>query len=179
MDSKVNTNKIVTIVNISVISALASIIGIIDKMISMGIFSFIPGIKIGLANVIIIVVMYTKGFNSTLIVVSLKIFIVSFLFGGITTYLIGGTSSILSFLSMYIIKKISKNKLSIITISLIGGMTHIVNQLLMISLLYNIGKEILYYGIIIMIISFITSILVGVCAKKLINRDNKMQNQNI
>ena len=46
---------------------------------------------------------------------------------------------------MYYIYKKETNKLNIITISIVGGFIHINTQLIIIGLIYNIGKEIYIY----------------------------------
>ena len=94
-------------------------------------------------------------------------FITGLLFGSISTFIIGGISSLLSFLVMYYIYKKETNKLNIITISIIGGFIHINTQLIIIGLIYNIGKEIYIYGFILIFISFITSIINGLITKRL------------
>ena len=74
MNYKTNSTKIKRIVTISLISALAGLIGVIDKTISMSIFSYVPGIKIGLANVIILSMIYVSDMRCTLVVVLMKSF---------------------------------------------------------------------------------------------------------
>ena len=51
--NKKNTINIIT--RIAILASLASCISIIDKIISASLFPFLPGIKIGIANVIILV----------------------------------------------------------------------------------------------------------------------------
>ena len=68
---------------------------------------------------------------------------------------------------MYYIYKKQTNKLSIITISIIGGFIHINSQLLIIGLIYNLGKEIYIYGFILIIVSFITAIINGLITIRL------------
>lgn len=164
-----NKIKIKAITQISVLAALASSLGLIDKVISINLFPMIPGIKIGISNVIILIGIIKYNLKEASIITLLKIIIVSFLFGGLTSLLIGGTSSIVSFLIMYYIYKKHNNKLSIVSISVIGGFIHINMQLLLISLIYNIGKEVYIYGFILILISLVTSIIIGMIVKKISN----------
>lgn len=159
-------NKISKITQISMLAAIASSISIIDKIISGMMFSMIPGIKIGLANVIIIISMIKYNFKDSLMIVLLKSVITGLLFGSISTFIIGGISSCLSFLAMYYIYKKSKS-FSLISISIIGGFIHINTQLLILGFIYKIGKEIYIYGFLLIIISFFTSIVIGLISNKL------------
>ena len=161
-----NKIKISKITELSMLAGIAAAISIIDKIISGMMFSMIPGIKIGLANVIIIVSIIKYSFKDTLIVVLLKSIITGLLFGSISTFIIGGISSLLSFLVMYYIYKKGKH-LSLISISIIGGFIHINTQLLILGFIYSIGKEIYIYGFLLIIISFFTSIIIGMISSKL------------
>lgn len=162
-----NKIKINMITQISILAALASSLGLIDKAISSSLFPMMPGIKIGISNVIILIGIIKYNLKKSTIITLLKVIIVSFLFGGITSLLIGGSASILSFLVMYYIYKKHNKKLNIISISIIGGFIHINTQLLMISLIYDIGKEVYIYGFILILISLLSSIIIGLIVKKI------------
>lgn len=174
--NKKNTINIIT--RIAILASLASCIGIIDKIVSASLFPFLPGIKIGIANVIILVSLLKTNFKESLTITIIKSLIVGLLFGGITSFIIGGISTVLSFLSMYILYYIYQNKLNIISISVVGGFIHINSQLIIIRLIYDIGREIYLYGLILIIISLVTSIMNGYIAKK-INNMHKVHNLDI
>ena len=179
MNNKMNGVKIKRIVTISLISALAGVIGVIDKTISMSMFPYVPGVKVGLANVIILSMIYASDIKYTLAVVFIKSFIVGFMIGGLTTFIISFTASVSSFIVMYIIRKIIKNYISIITVSVMGGITHILVQLMVIRFIYHINNEIFYYRIILFIISVVTLILIGILANKITKNSFIMQKFNI
>lgn len=165
--NKKNNIKIIT--TLSILASLASIVSIIDKIIISCIFPYIPGIKIGLANVITLYSIYNVKFRYAFIEVILKIIITSLIFGSITSFIIGGLSSLISFFVMYICFRYLSYKLSIITISIIGGFIHINSQLLITKFIYKLGNEVYTYGAVLILISLITSIIVGLITKKLNN----------
>ena len=80
-----NKIKINTITQISILAALASSLGLIDKVISSSLFPMMPGIKIGISNVIILIGIIKYNLKESTIITLLKVIIVSFLFGGITS----------------------------------------------------------------------------------------------
>ena len=69
--NKKNNIKIIT--TLSILASLSSIVSIIDKIIISCIFPYIPGIKIGLANVITLYSIYNVKFRYAFIEVILKI----------------------------------------------------------------------------------------------------------
>lgn len=165
--------SIKNITTIAFFSALASIIGIIDKIITNSILPSIPGIKMGIANVVILSLIYNNSFKDVLIIVILKSIIVGLIYGNATTFIIGGAASFGSFIMMYICYKYLQNHLSIITVSIIGGFMHINIQLIMIKIIYKMGMELYSYGLILILISIITSIIVGLITSKMIKNNNK------
>lgn len=167
--------KIKIYTSIAILASLSSVISIFDKIIISCLVPYIPGIKLGLANVIVLYSIYNANFKFASIEVLLKITIVSFIFGSISSLIIGGVSSILSFLVMYILYRYLKNRLSIITISVVGGFIHINTQLIIIKLIYKLGNEVYSYGLILIIISFVTSIFVGLIARR-INKSDFIHN---
>ncbi len=168
-----NTNKHKQIKHIIILAnlvAVSAIFSYIDKVVSQSLLPFLPTAKIGLANIVILVGVYQFDFKDGLIMSILKSTIVGLMLGGITTFIISLTASLLSFLGMYTFHKILKDKVSAISISVIGGFLHIIAQLFVVFLLSKgeIGESILFYGAIMIFISLITSILIGFTYHKLI-----------
>jgi uncharacterized membrane protein len=56
-----------------------------------------------------------------------------------------------------------------ISVSVIGGFLHIVGQLLVVQLIYQLGKVLLLYSAIVIFVSLITSILIGFIALRLLS----------
>ncbi len=153
-----NTKKIVTL---AVLVALGSILGILDRGISALIIPFLPGAKIGLANIVVLIAIRNYRFHESLILVILKAIIVGLLFGSIMTFIIGGTASIMAFFAMYLLNKLFNQKMSVIGISVAGGFVHIITQLLVIMISYSMGREVMAYGAFLIIVSLITSVIIG------------------
>ena len=154
------------ITTISILLAICIAISIIDTLISGLIIPFMPGVKLGLSNVIILVLLYQYRFDVGFVATILKSLIVGLLFSGITTYIIGGTASLVSFQLMYLMKKLLNEKVSMVSVSLIGGLSHILTQLLIVSLIYKLGSVVFMYGVYLILISIITSIIVGLVSIK-------------
>ncbi len=172
-------SEIKKIIKISVLTSIAIIFSTIDKYVSSFIFASLPGVKIGLANIIVLMCIFTYDFKDGLIVTLLKSLVAGLLFSGITSYIIGGTASLVSFLLMFITSRLFKKNVGYIGVSLIGGLSHTITQLVVIKLIYNMDVSIFLYGIYLFVISIVTSILIGLIAYKTNSILYKAKTENI
>jgi heptaprenyl diphosphate synthase len=69
---------------------------------------------------------------------------------------------------MYLLHKQLKDRVTAVGISVVGGVLHIVTQLLVVAFLYQLGEIVISYGAILLLVSLITSIIIGILANKLI-----------
>ena len=70
----------------------------------------------------------------------------------------------ISTLAMNLFIIATKNKFSMVSSSFIGGIVHIIVQLVVVAIMYNIGESIFVYGLYTIIISIFSSIFVGLIA---------------
>lgn len=155
---------------LSMLTAVAIILNIIESIIP---FFYIPGIKIGLANIIIVAVLYLYGTKEAFYVSILRVIVVGLLRTGLfsTTFLFSLSGAIFSLTIMAIIKK--TNIFSIIGVSIIGSIFHSIGQILMAFIILK-NTSIYAYLPIMLIISIITGIFIGFISKevvKLIEKD--------
>lgn len=167
MNEANNHDQIKRIILIANLVAVSVVFSYFDKMISQAAFPFLPTAKIGLANIVILLGVYQFNFKETMIMTALKVVLSGLMIGGAITFLISGVASTLSFLAMFFAYKLLKDKVSPVSISVIGGFVHIVSQLLVVQLIYQLGDVILLYGAIMILVSLVTSILIGLVSFKL------------
>ena len=151
---------------LSVLTAAAIVIAIIESFIPS---IWIPGVKLGLANIVILVILYEIGIIEAILVNLLRVFLVGLLRG---TFLSMGfymslTGAVLSLAVMIVFYLIIK-KFSIVAVSVMGSIFHILGQIL-IAIIFLGTASVLYYLPIISISAIITGILVGIGAKLIIN----------
>ena len=84
------------------------------------------------------------------------------------SFIIGFSGTMLSFLGMYMFKKLLREKISVISVSALGGTLHIMGQCIVIYFVYNLGSEITLYLGYLILVSLITSVLVGFVSKRII-----------
>ena len=148
-----------------ILTAAAIIIGIIESFIpSVG----IPGVKLGLANIVILITLYELGIIEALFVDLARVFIVGLLRGTIFTmgFFMSLTGAIFS-LGIMILFYLLIKKFSIIGVSVIGAIFHVVGQIL-VAWLFLSTPYILYYLPVIAISAIITGIGVGLVANLVI-----------
>lgn len=158
---------------LSMLLALGVVLNIVESFIPF-FNGTIPGLKLGLANIIVIVVLYLFSFKEAIYISILRVFLVGILRTGLfsMTFFFSLGGAILSIIIMSIAKK---TKLSIVGVSVLGSISHSIGQILIaILLLKNI--YIIYYAPWIILFSLPTGIITGIISKSLVNNfKNRLQ----
>ena len=149
--------------------ALAMIMSYIETLFPLN-FA-VPGIKMGLANIVIIFVLYRMSFGDACIVSLVRVFLVSLLFGNVMALAYSLAGAALSLLVMYLLKK--SDKFSVIGVSITGAVMHNVGQIIMAVII--MGTEQIAYSLPALAVSgTISGILIGVVSSLVIKRIKKI-----
>ena len=157
-----NVHKLVTI---AMLTASAIVIAVAESFIpSIG----IPGIKLGLANIIVLVTLYELGILEATFVNFLRVVVVALIRGTFLSYtfLMSLTGAILS-LGVMILLYLLVKRLSIIGVSVVGALFHAIGQILIAMIFLN-TVYIVYYLPVIAISAIITGVFVGIIANLII-----------
>lgn len=130
-------------------------------------FTAIPGIKLGLPNIAIIFILYRMGVKEAAAVSFVRIVAVSLLFGNPMTFAYSMAGGVLSLTAMALLRKI--DLLSVVGVSVAGGVLHNVGQILMAMLLLDTA-ELGYYLIVLAVTGTISGIFVGLCGSFAVKR---------
>ncbi|WP_297521958.1 Gx transporter family protein [uncultured Clostridium sp.] len=160
------------LVYLSLLTSLALILFIFESMIPMPVIT--PGAKLGLANLIIMVSIYTlDSYKDALKVLLLRIFIVSLFFGTPSMIIYSLSGGLLSFGIMIFLKKFFGKHLSLIGISVSGAVFHNIGQLFAACLiLENFG--VMLYLPVLSLAGIGTGVFVGISADFMIKHLNKL-----
>ena len=109
-----------------VLTALALVLSWLEAQIPA--FFAVPGLKLGLTNIVVLLALYCIGPKSALAVNGVRILLVSFLFGNGISLLYSLVGGMLSTVIMILLKKTGKFR--IVTVSIAGGISHNVGQIL-------------------------------------------------
>ncbi len=162
MEAKKRIKKITTY---GLLVALAFILSYIENLIPIPIP--IPGIKLGLANLVVITALYSLGVKEALALSILRIVLVSFTFGSPSTMLFSLAGGLLSWAVMSLFKHIKV--FSFVGVSILGGISHNVGQILM-SILVVENINIIYYLPFLLVAGVITGALIGILGAMIVKR---------
>lgn len=156
---------------LGIFTALAMILSFIETQIPT--FISIPGIKLGLPNIAIIVILYAIGFKEALIVNIIRVVLTSLLFSNPITMLYGLSGGIVSIIIMTILKKY--NLFSLAIISCAGAITHNICQIL-VAMFLTRTPQMIYYLPVLLLSATISGIIIGIIANIIYNRIIKITN---
>ena len=150
--------------------ALACVFSYIEFLIPVNIG--VPGAKLGLANLVIIVAMYTLNERDAFILSMIRIVLVGFTFANLASMLYSLAGGILSYVAMVIAKK--TQKLSITGVSVLGGVFHNVGQIIMAIWVVKTAS-LVYYLPVLMISGIVAGVAIGVLGGMVTKRLKKIR----
>ena len=165
--------KVQKIALLGVLLATTIVIAIAESFIP----SFtIPGIKLGFANIVILVTLYELGVKEAVFINLVRVLVVSLVRGTFLSmgFFMSLTGAVMS-LGVMILFCLLIKKFSIIGVSVIGSLFHVTGQIL-IAMIYMGSVYVVYYLPIIALSAVITGILVGFIARAII-KTNVIKNQ--
>lgn len=148
----------------AVLAALAMIFSYIEALIP--IFVTMPGVKLGIANLVIIIALYNIDFKHAFAINLVRIVVSGLLFSGLFGTLYSLAGGILSIIVMYLLKK--TGLFSVVGVSMAGGVAHNLGQLIVATLIVSNVKLFLYFPVL-LFSGLVTGILIGIAAH-IINR---------
>lgn len=145
--------------------ALAMIMSYIEALVPL---SFaVPGIKMGLANIVIIFVLYKIGTKEAILVSLIRVILVSLLFSNVMAMAYSIAGAVLSLSVMWLLKK--TDRFSFVGVSIAGGIMHNVGQIIMAVILLGTEQIALYLPVLI-ITGTVTGVVIGIVSGLVINR---------
>lgn len=130
-------------------------------------YAAVPGIKIGLPNVVMVFLLYRFGAFEAAAVSVIRVALVSLLFGNVMGFAYSMAGAVLSLLVMAVLKR--TDRFSQIGVSVAGAVSHNVGQVLMAMLLLGTA-EIGYYLIVLTVTGVLSGVLVGICGGLAVKR---------
>ena len=150
--------------------ALAMIFSYIELQIPS--FVAIPGIKLGLPNIVIIIALYKFGWKEAVIINILRVLIVSVLFGTVLSLLYSIAGAVISLTEMIILKKLSI--FSTVLVSVFGAICHNIGQIAVAIFVLD-TSELLYYLPVLLITGTVSGILIGLIGANVVKKLEKVK----
>ena len=158
--------KRVTFLGLSI--ALAMILSFVEHQIPA--LVAIPGIKVGLPNIVLVFLLYRVGWKDTVIVSIIRIILVSMLFGNVQMMTFSITGALLSLTGMILLKKL--NWFSCVAVSVTGGILHNVGQIVA-AVFWTGTAEIAFYLPALLISGTVAGTLIGILSGLMIEKMKK------
>ena len=128
--------KIGKIARYSLLIAVALILSYVEAQIPA--FFAVPGMKLGLTNLVVLVALYLMDEKSAILINLLRIVLVSVLFGNGMSLAYSVAGGLLSGLVMILLKR--TGRFSIVAVSVAGGVAHNIGQILVAMVLLGTGS---------------------------------------
>ena len=143
--------------------ALAMILSYVESQIpSPG----IPGVKMGLANIVVVFALYRLGWKEAAGISLLRVVLVSLLFGHIASLMYSAAGAVLSLTGMILLKR--TDRMSCVAVSVLGGVLHNVGQILIAWAL--MGPNVVYYLPVLILSGTVTGVAIGVLSALIVRR---------
>ena len=128
---------------------------------------YIPGLKLGLANIIVLIVLYKYDTSDVFFVSILRVIVVGLMRTGLfsVNFFFSLFGALFSASSMIIFKK---TRLSMIGVSVIGSICHSVGQILA-AILFLKNNNMIYYLPWLLLFSIPTGVFVGFVSKRMLD----------
>ena len=158
----VNTKKVAYL---GLLIALAFVLSYVEVLLPLNIG--IPGAKVGLANIVVVVALYTLGSKNAFMLSLVRVLLVGLTFGNFSTMLYSMAGAFTAFVIMYLFKK--SKKFSITGVSVAGGVFHNVGQI-MVAIIMLATKELVYYLPFLIIIGTVSGVVIGILSAMICRR---------
>ena len=145
--------------------ALAFIFSYIESLIPVNLG--VPGAKLGLANLVVIVTLYILGERDAFVLSMIRIVLVGFTFANMASMIYSMAGGIVSYVVMVIAKK--TKLLSITGVSVLGGVFHNVGQI-MVAMAVLETASLIYYLPVLLIAGIVSGVAIGILGAMIAKR---------
>lgn len=148
-----------------VFTALALIFSYVETLVPIQ-FG-IPGVKLGLANLIIVIALYRMRLPEAYLLSVVKVLLAGFIFGNYFSIAYSLAGGILSLTVMALLRKIGG--FSVIGVSVAGGVFHNIGQLMVAAIVVE-TFSVIYYFPVLLIAGAVTGFLIGIASDSMLKR---------
>ena len=162
--SRYTTQKIT---RLALLAAAAVVLGYFEGILT-ALMPLPPGIKLGLANTVLLYAIYLLGPGYSAILMVLKVVLTGYMSGNLAAaffYSRGG--GVLSLVMMLLVKKLGGEKISIVGVSVVGAVFHNVGQILVAAFITH-TPGLMIYVFSLLIAAVVTGVITGLAGKQIV-----------
>ena len=145
--------------------ALALVLSYVESQVPA--FFIMPGMKLGLTNVVVLVALMRMGHRDALVINILRILIVGFTFSNTFSMLYSLAGGMLSWLAMSLMHR--SGRFGIVGISVSGGVCHNIGQIIAAAMLVTVGS-LLYYLPFLLLSGTVAGVMIGIISAAVVKR---------
>ena len=153
----------------ALLSAVALIIFVVEAQIPA--LVPVPGIKLGLANIITVFAVWMLGSWEAALILSVRIFLGAVFAGNFSTILYSAAGGALAIVCTILLKKILSKK-QLWVAGIIGAIAHSIGQMI-VAILVTSTPGLAVYLPVMILCSILSGLFTGLCAQLLVNRGKK------
>ncbi len=116
------------ITNFALFISISIVLSIFEMLIPINFI--IPGVKLGLGNMLLVVLLDYYDFKELLVFQIIKISVTTFILGLFSVYMFSLSGGLLALIVMYSVRKIFKTKVATYTLSMCGAIAHNIGQIM-------------------------------------------------
>ena len=155
-----------TITMLSLLCAIALVLGYVESFLPF--FSFVPGGKIGLANIVTMVVFCMFGARTSFPFGTLRCLLSALLYQGFSAFFYGFGGTVFSVFSMWFFQKMLKERISPIGLSVVSAAFFNTGQIVVCALVLN-GLSVFRYLPALLAVSALSGAVTGAAAKRILD----------
>lgn len=163
-------NKTKKLVFIAILSAIGTIIGLFEQMITLPFIA--PGVRLGLSNIVVLVSLISFGFKEGMAVSLLKSILLMLVSGNVSSFMYSFTGALFSSFAMSFIILLGNRLFSLIGVSLIGSAFHNLAQVTVSSIVLSNLNMFSYLPVLLLLGNF-TGFFVGLSSDYVIKSLSK------
>jgi heptaprenyl diphosphate synthase len=165
MRYQTDSRKATGITSVALMVALALIFSYIEAIIPYN--PGIPGIKLGIANIVTVVALYRYSAKHAAAVSVLRVLLAGLLFTGAFAMLYSLAGAVVSLIGMILLKK--TGLFSVAGVSMAGAVLHNTGQILVATFLID-DVRMLYYFPVLLFSGIVTGLIIGIMAHIILTR---------
>ncbi|MBQ6836758.1 MAG: Gx transporter family protein [Clostridia bacterium] len=155
----------------AILIAMAAALSYTERFIPLGFIVPLPGIKLGLANVVSMFALFFMGFKSAFIILVLRCLLTSF-FGGFSSLMFSLAGGIMAVVTMELLKR--AKIFSIYGISIGGAIMHVTGQVLTSAIIME-SHYVLSYLSVLLVSAVITGTITALISSQVLKRMAKIR----
>lgn len=145
------------------LTALALLMSYVEAQVPA--FFAVPGMKLGLVNIVVLTALYLVGPQAALVISLLRVFLAAAMFGNGMSLYFSAAGALLSGLVMILLKL----KFHRVTVSIAGGIAHNVGQILVAMIVMETGM-VAWYLLVLWFSGLASGALIGILGNELVKR---------